>query len=122
MHQERIHSVPSWYENPHCNTIFVVLDDNLPGIEGIVIACVLLFFSFDFEQVHYSCAYANWFICSDDQPDHDTEMWTVSLERQHRKPTSQVIDVRTIAHTAHLILGHCMGCLSASEDCGLLAL
>ena len=72
-------------------------------MEGMVIARVLLLFSFDYKRVHYSCAYVNWFVCSGDQPDPDTGMWTVSLERQRGKPTSQVIDVRTIARAAHLL-------------------
>ena len=104
MRQERIRSIPSWYENPRHDTVFVVLDDSLPGMEGMVIARVLLLFSFDYKRVHYSCAYVNWFVHSGDQPNPDTGMWTVSLERQRGKPTSQVIDVRTIAHAAHLLL------------------
>jgi hypothetical protein len=62
MCQERICSLPSWYEKPRCNTIFVVLDDKLPGMEGMVIAHILLYFSFDYKQVHYSCAYVNWYV------------------------------------------------------------
>jgi hypothetical protein len=103
MQQERIHSVPSWYDHPHRNTVFVVLDDSLPGFEDLVIACILLFFSFHYKQVHYSCAYVNWFVCSDNECDHDTCMWNVSLEKHCGKLTSQVIDMRTIARTTHLI-------------------
>ena len=51
MHQEQICSTPSWYEHPRYDTIFVVLDDTLPGMEGMVIACVQLLFSFN-----YNCA------------------------------------------------------------------
>lgn len=103
MRQERIHSVPSWYKHPRRDTVFVVLDDNLPGMEGMVIARVLLFFSFHYKRVDYSCAYVNWFVRNDDEPDHDTGMWTVSLEKRHGKPVSQVINVKTIARAAHLI-------------------
>ena len=38
MRQERIRSTPSWYDHPRHDTVFVVLDDNLPGMEGMVVA------------------------------------------------------------------------------------
>jgi hypothetical protein len=104
MHQERIHSTPSWYDRPRCDTVFVVLDESLPGVEGMVIAQVQLFFSFNYKRVDYACAYVNWLVRDDDKPDHDTGLWTVSLEEEHCGVlTSQVIDVRTIARAAHLI-------------------
>ncbi|KAF8256793.1 hypothetical protein EI94DRAFT_1849394 [Lactarius quietus] len=38
MRQERIRSMPSWFGlHPRCDTIFVVLDDSLPGMEGMVV-------------------------------------------------------------------------------------
>ena len=45
----------------------------------------------------------HWYVC-DDEPDIDTEMWTVQLEHdQHGIPTVQVIEVETIAYAAHLL-------------------
>jgi hypothetical protein len=103
MRQERIRSIPSWYDHPRHDTVFVVLDDSLPGMEGMVIARVLLFFSFHYKRVDYSCAFVNWLVRSEDEPDCDTGMWIVALEKYHGKLASQVIDVRTIARAAHLI-------------------
>ncbi|KAI9439702.1 hypothetical protein H4582DRAFT_1812628 [Lactarius indigo] len=103
MRQERICSTTSWYGHPRHDTVFVVLDEDLPGMEGMVIARVQLFFSFRYKQVDYACAYVNWLVRDDDKPDLDTGMWTVSLEMHHGKPASQVIDVRTIARAAHLL-------------------
>ncbi|KAI9450796.1 hypothetical protein BJY52DRAFT_1125681 [Lactarius psammicola] len=103
MLQERIRSTPSWYDHPRRDTVYVVLDDTLPGMEGMVIARVYLFFSFQYKRVDYACAFVNWLVRNDDEPDLDTGMWTVSLEEHHRKPVSQVIDVRTIARAAHLL-------------------
>ena len=103
MRQEHIRSTASWYDHPCHDTVFVVLDDNLPGMEGMVIARVQLFFSFKYKRAEYACAYVNWLVRNDDKPDPDTGMWTVSQEERCGKPTSQVIDVRTIAHAAHLL-------------------
>jgi hypothetical protein len=73
-------------------------------MEGMVIARVQLFFSFNYKRVDYACAYINWLVRDNDKPDHDTGLWTVSLEEEHcGVPTSQVIDVRTIARATHLI-------------------
>ena len=103
MCQERIRSMPSWYDHPHHDTVFVILDDTLPGMKGMVIACVHLFLSFNYKRVDYSCAFVNWLVCNSNDPDPDTGMWIVSLEEQGGKPTAQVIDVKTIACTAHLL-------------------
>ena len=98
-----IRSTPSWYDHPRHDTVFVALDDSLPGMEGMVVARVQLFFSFNYKRVDYACAYVNWLVHDDDEPDSDTGLWMVSLEEHHGKPTSQVIDVKTIARAAHLI-------------------
>lgn len=103
MHQERIRSTPSWYGHPRHDTVFVVLDDSLVGMEGMVVARVQLFLSFTYKRVDYSCAFVNWLIRDDDEREHDTRLWTVSLEEHDGKPASDVIDVRTIARATHLI-------------------
>ncbi|KAF8261183.1 hypothetical protein EI94DRAFT_1608121, partial [Lactarius quietus] len=103
MHQERIRSTPSWYDNPRRDTVYVVLDNSLPGLEGMVIAHVQLFFSFTYRRVNHCCTFVNWFVHEDDEPDLDTGMWVVSLEKQNGKLTTQVIDMKTIARAAHLL-------------------
>jgi hypothetical protein len=103
MHQERIRSTPCWYDHPHHDTVFVVLDDTLPGMEGMVIARIQLFFSFDYRDVNHHCALVNWLVREDDEPDPDTGMWVVSLEKRNGVPTTQVIDVKTIVRAAHLL-------------------
>ncbi|KAH8980296.1 hypothetical protein EDB86DRAFT_2835417 [Lactarius hatsudake] len=103
MCQEHIRSTSSWYGHPRHDTVFVVLDEDLPGMEGMVVARVQLFFSFKYKRVDYACAYVNWLVRDNDKPDPDTGMWAVSLETRCGKLASQVIDVRTIAHAAHLL-------------------
>jgi hypothetical protein len=95
--------MPSWYDNPRHDTVFVVLNDTLPSMEGMVIARICLFFSFHYKRVDHACALVNWLVCNDNKPDLDTGMWIVSLEKRHGMPTSQVIDVRTITRAAHLL-------------------
>ncbi|KAF8257006.1 hypothetical protein EI94DRAFT_1774697 [Lactarius quietus] len=103
IHQEQIRSTPSWYNNPCCDMVYVVLDDSLPGLEGMVISRVQLFFSFTYRRVNHCCTFVNWFVHEDDEPDLDTRMWVVSLEKQNGKPTTQVIDIKTIARATHLL-------------------
>ncbi|KAI9449318.1 hypothetical protein BJY52DRAFT_1206403 [Lactarius psammicola] len=95
MLQEWIRSTPSWYDHPCHDTVYVVLDDTLPGMEGIVIARVYLFFSFQYKRVDYACAFVNWLVRDDDEPDLDTGA--------SQEASVPVIDVRTIACATHLL-------------------
>ncbi|KAH9049991.1 hypothetical protein EDB84DRAFT_1433272 [Lactarius hengduanensis] len=61
MRQERIRSTSSWYGHPRRDTVFVVLDEDLPGMEGM--------------RVDYACAYVNWLVRDDDKPDPDTDRY-----------------------------------------------
>jgi hypothetical protein len=103
MHQEQIRSTLSWYNHPCHDTVFVVLDDTLPGMEGMVIAHVQLLLSFNYSGIDHHCTLVNWLVCKDNKPDPDTGMWIVSPEKWNRVLTTQVIDVKTIVRTAHLL-------------------
>jgi len=108
MYCEQIRSTPTFHGHSHHDTVFVVLDDSKPGMEGMEIGRVLLFFSFVYRRKSYPCALINWFV-HDDEPDADTGMWPVQLECDGRGvPTVQVIPLETIARGAHLlpIYGH----------------
>jgi hypothetical protein len=85
--------------------VFVILDEDKCGMDGMVIARVLLFFSFKYWWHDYSCAFVNWFVITDENPDTDTGMWTVQLEHNElgECPTFQVIDINSIAQGAHLL-------------------
>ncbi|KAF8265989.1 hypothetical protein EI94DRAFT_1441224, partial [Lactarius quietus] len=100
MHQEWTRSTPSWYDNPCHDTVYVGLDNSHPGLEGMVIACVQSFFSFTYGRVKHCCTFVNWFVRDDDEPDPDTGMWVVSLEKQNGRLTTQKL---SIAHAAHLL-------------------
>jgi hypothetical protein len=104
LRRELIRSTPSFYGHECRDTVFVVLsDDSKGGMEGMEIGRILLFFSFDYRQRHFSCALINWFV-HDEEPDPDTGMWTVKLECDQRGlPTVEVIDLDAIARAAHLL-------------------
>ena len=103
MKSERIRSTPSFHGYPRCDTVFVVLNDSQPGMEGMEIGWVLLFFSFHYRRKDYSCALINWFVHTD-RLDDDTGMWMVELEcDRNGLPMVQVITTDTIACAAHLL-------------------
>jgi hypothetical protein len=103
MRCEQIRSNPSFYGHPHRDTVFIILDDFKPGMEGMEIRRVLLFFSFFYHRKSHSCAFINWFVLNDD-PDPDTGMWTVQLECDQRGEANvQVVPLETIACRAHLL-------------------
>ncbi|KAF8259290.1 hypothetical protein EI94DRAFT_1468050, partial [Lactarius quietus] len=71
--------------------------------KSMVIAHVELFFLFTYRRVKHCCAFVNWFVRDNDEPDLDTGMWVVSLEKQNGRSTTQVIDMKTITHAAYLL-------------------
>src|SRR5882724_3097297 len=57
-----VHAVDSWRKGPPWHDcIFVETDLNSPGILGLDIACVWLFFSFTHNNVKHFCALVHWF-------------------------------------------------------------
>ncbi|KAG7098149.1 hypothetical protein E1B28_000119 [Marasmius oreades] len=105
MYRERIRSTPHWHgKRPRRDTVFVQVDGSLPGVLGLAVARVLLFFSFIYNKKNYPCALVNWYLRSDDEPDEDTGMWVVEQEVQRDgRPTLAVIHLESIAHSAHLL-------------------
>lgn len=104
MYRERIRASPQCYGAPRYDTVFVVLDGDTPGMQGMVIARVLLFFSFSFGNKDYSCALVHWFVRREDVPDADTDMWIVEPEfTRNGRRVLEVIEVQTIARGAHLL-------------------
>ena len=87
-----------FYHGHECHdTVFVVLDKSKAGMEGMEIGCVLPFLSFYYHRKHFLCALINWFL-HEEEPDHDTGMWTVKLECDRwGQPTVEVIDIDSIA-------------------------
>ncbi|KAF8156943.1 hypothetical protein B0H34DRAFT_711270 [Crassisporium funariophilum] len=87
----KIHQIrynPLWYGHSRRNTVFVVQDESQPGMQGMLIARVHLFFSFDDEdsQETVPCALVSWYLPASDDCDPDTGMWVVKPEGAHLLP------------------------------------
>jgi len=62
MRSERIRAIKSWRKGaPRHDCIFVETDPDAPGMAGLDIARVRLFFSCKFNGVQYPCALVHWF-------------------------------------------------------------
>lgn len=78
MRRERIRASPSWRRKvPRYDTALVVEDESQPGMRGLRVVRVKLFFSFLFDGVEYPCALVEWFSRIGNRPDPDTGLWRV---------------------------------------------
>ncbi|KAJ6472268.1 hypothetical protein DFH09DRAFT_1475959 [Mycena vulgaris] len=105
MSRERIRSNPNWHgAYPRHDTVFIETDSERPGMEGMVIGRVLLFFSFTNAPKTYSCALVHWFSPHGDGPDPDTGMWVVTPEMEDAGVKSlAIVNLDCIARAAHLL-------------------
>ncbi|KAJ7202083.1 hypothetical protein GGX14DRAFT_370690 [Mycena pura] len=105
MYRERIRSNPRWHgEYARRDTVLVEMDSEASGMEGMLVARALLFFSFAWKDKDYSCALIHWFTTIADTPDPDTGMWVVTpeMERGRRKALA-IIHLDCIARATHLL-------------------
>lgn len=108
LQRERIRANPAWYGRHRFDTVFVNVDEHKSGFEGLMVARVLLFFSFHFggSDKVFQCALINWFLPVGDEPDPDTGMWVVRPETESitsLKRPLDVIHVQSIVRSAHLL-------------------
>ena len=102
---ERIRAVDSWRKGPgRYDCIFVETDPDAPGMRGLDIARVRLFFSFTYDGIKYPCALVHWFSCTAESADRGTRMWVVEPDSaDDGKPFASVIHLDTIIRAAHLL-------------------
>ncbi|KAJ3510664.1 hypothetical protein NLJ89_g4545 [Agrocybe chaxingu] len=106
LRHERIRSTKSWYGGaPRRDCIFVGNSDasDAPGMRGLLVARVLLFFSFTHSATKYPCALVHWFSIIGDEPCDETGMWIVEPDFRGGKPFLEVIHLDAILRGAHLI-------------------
>ncbi|KAF8205468.1 hypothetical protein K438DRAFT_1963910 [Mycena galopus ATCC 62051] len=105
MRCERIRSNPQWHgAYPRCDTVFINVDAELPGMLGIIIGRIFLFFSFTYHDIHYPCALVQWFPRHAATWDDVTGLWVVTPEAYcNGQKCLAVIHLDSIARTAHLI-------------------
>jgi len=107
MHRACIRSVMSWRKGPpRHDCVFVKRDPFVPGMRGVRVARVLLFFRFSHLGITYPCAFVNWFQTLGDSPCPVTGMWMVKPEIRRRKRAVSVILLSSIVRGAHLIGVH----------------
>lgn len=105
MYHERIRSTPIWQgEHARHDTVFIETDSDMPGMQGMCIGRVLLFFSFVYEGQYYPCALVHWFVPVGHRVDDETGLWIVKPEftgngRRH----ITVVHLDCITRAAHLI-------------------
>lgn len=105
MRNERIHATKSWRKGPpRYDCIFVETDPDAPGMAGLDIARVYLFFSCTFNGVKYPCALVHWFSRVGQSADPGTGMWIVEPDfTDDEVPITSVIHLDTIIRAAHLL-------------------
>ncbi|KAJ7735044.1 hypothetical protein B0H16DRAFT_1676755 [Mycena metata] len=98
MYRERIWSHPNWHGMyPRRDTVFIETDAELPGMRGMVIGRVLLFFSFTtLDEESHSCALVHWYSPHGDAPDPNTGIYRYSK-------SLAIVTLDCIARAAHLL-------------------
>ncbi|KAG2091332.1 uncharacterized protein F5147DRAFT_823151 [Suillus discolor] len=105
MRTEHIRSCPSWRGGHSRNDcVFVNTDSSLPGMQGLEVAHVRAFFSFQYWGEVYPCVVVRWFNKIGDAADKDTGMWMVRPgEGANNTAEYAIIHIDAIYHAAHLI-------------------
>ena len=110
MRRERIHASPSWCRKvPRYDTAFVVEDETKPGMMGMRVVRVKLFFSFSFRGVDYPCALVEWFSRVGSHPNPDTGLWKVRPDVTRGTRDVSVIHLDSFYRGAHLLPVFCSG-------------
>ena len=124
MHNEVIHANPSYGHHglPCFDTVFISVDDDKKVMGGLLVARVLLLFSFfdSYCGKDISCALVTWFIHMDDnpKPDKDNGMWKVCPEcDENGGHPVQVVHLDTILRGAHLLPCYGVGFIPVELKC-----
>ncbi len=109
MRREYIRATPTWRRgHSRYDCIFINADPELPGIRGLQVARVFLFFSFMHEGTCYPSALVQWFSIIGDEPDNEIGLWKVEPEvQQDGWPYLAVVHLDTIFRAAHLVPAYC---------------
>ncbi|KDQ49560.1 hypothetical protein JAAARDRAFT_186918 [Jaapia argillacea MUCL 33604] len=105
MYRERIRSNPNWRgEYARYDTVLVETNAGLPGMSGLVVGRVKLFFALSHLGKRYPCALVEWLERVGDEPDELTGMWIVKPEYLgNGRRSMAVVHIDCIARSTHLI-------------------
>ncbi len=108
MKSEHIRSCPRWRgKEERRDCAFAQKDDSIPGIKGLHVVRILMFFSFKVNGRRgtvYPCALVEWFSLVGDERDPVTGMWVVQpdLDSDGKREVS-VIHLDTLVRSAHVL-------------------
>jgi hypothetical protein len=108
LYRESIRCTPCWQTGGitgrRRDCIILNTGSDVPGMRGLDIARVHLFFSFKVEDELFPCALVHNFFKSFDDPDPDTGMWIVEpdLDREGYRVMS-VVHLDSVVRAAHLL-------------------
>ncbi|KAH7905005.1 hypothetical protein BJ138DRAFT_1233720 [Hygrophoropsis aurantiaca] len=104
MRREIIRSTPKWRRKYPRHDCVLIVEDEDPGMRGMVAGRVKLLFSFMHEGITYPCALVDRFSRVGRHPDVATGMWKVKPEMNRQgKRMQSVIHLDVILRSAHLI-------------------
>jgi hypothetical protein len=105
MSRERIRSCPSWHSAyARRDTVFIETDSEIPGMLGMTVGRVLLFFSFTYHNTYFPCALVHWFSLHGNMRDADTNLWVVKPEfHGDGRKALAIVHLDCVARGAHLL-------------------
>ena len=105
MRREYIRATATWRKrHSRYDCVFVNARPELPGMRGLEVARVFLFFSFVHRNTRYPCALVQWFSTIGDEPDDETGFWMVEPDvHQDGRPYLAIIHLDSIFRAAHLV-------------------
>jgi hypothetical protein len=104
MRREYIRATPAWRKgHARYDCVFVNARPELPGMRGLEVARIFLFFSFVHQGTRYPCALVQWFPVIGDEPEDETGFWMVEPGiHEDGQPFLAVIHLESIYRAAHL--------------------
>lgn len=104
MRRERIRSCPLWRgKGQRRDCAFVVEDEDKPGMRGMNVVRIQLFFSFSHNEKQYPCALVEWFSRIGRAVDLETGMWRVRPDIRRGQRLCSVIHLDSLLRGAHLL-------------------
>ncbi|EIW84722.1 hypothetical protein CONPUDRAFT_47063 [Coniophora puteana RWD-64-598 SS2] len=104
MRREWIRSHPHW-RNQYArrDTVLIEVDSEQPGMRGMMVGRVYLFFSLQYDGILYPCALIHWFVTLGNRPDPSTGMWVVRPEYLGNQRHMSVVHLDSISRAVHLM-------------------
>ena len=105
LRREYIRATPTWRKgHARYDCVFINSQPELPGMRGLTVARVFLFFSFKHRGTKHTCALVQWFSIVGTVPDEETGLWMVEPDiHNDGRAYLAVIPLQSIFRAAHLV-------------------